>query len=417
MNSNFHLTNETKASTLHRVSLLLFFILALSSFFSPIRALSNLNNIWAIILVLWYAFTLFDKPKFLLGSYFHILIFFFVCYTILASYTFGNSRIGNRYLELSQVFVFYLAYKKNLFIKRPNDNIKLLKWITPFLLFICISTLLAYRFNPNISRGLGPNDELSKQALLQGIGGYEYIYMLVIIFPILLSVLYSFRKNFNLIFQIILALITFLLAYNIIASNYTTAFILTIINFLVVSFIKKINRRWVILFVLLSFLLVVFLPLILTFIKNILGESRNAERIDEIIHFYDNNTLGTAMEARFLAYEKSITTYIQHPIFGVITKNLNYINNGVTGFGQHSAIIDTFALFGTLCGLLFLYLIITPFKRALKNNQVHSNKLAVLTLATFLSILTFNILTPSIGLAAFFIYPTINLWITELNSQ
>ena len=138
------------------------------------------------------------------------MVYVYIIYTVVISYVAGNGNIGNRFFELSQLPVFYLAFENNRKLGRNKDNIKILKWLLPFVLFTCFQTLNAYRTNPYISRALKSSLGLGTEYMAQGVGGYEFIYFLIFVVCILSFSFKSFlpekrRKLANAFFVVILS--------------------------------------------------------------------------------------------------------------------------------------------------------------------------------------------------------------------
>ncbi|WP_146104831.1 hypothetical protein [Tenacibaculum sp. SG-28] len=121
-----------------------------------------------------------------------------------------------------------------------------------------------------------------------------------------------------------------------------------------------------------------------------------------------NSQSGESISARFTAYNKSIALFGEYPIFGGIQNKLGKNNYGeLNSFGQHSQIIDTFALFGFFVGIIQLFIYFKPILNRLIKERIYVNSLSLSMLISFFTISVLNNVTPSIGLAVFFIYPTL----------
>ena len=101
----------------------------------------------------------------------------------------------------------------------------------------------------------------------------------------------------------------------------------------------------------------------------------------------------------------SIEALFAHPFFGLIGSSaLGTSGEYLTGFGQHSYIFDTFALYGIVIGIINFFAILKPFKkdgRFLKHNASLSIAMAIFTVSIYL----FNNATASIGIVICIIYP------------
>ena len=120
---------KNKRSLYHYFCLIIVYIFAVSSIFSPIRALPFYNYLLPILIGMWLFFTSLDFPRLLFKpTIYRLLVFYFIIYTVVFSYIMNNSSIGNRYLEFAQISIFFLEYQKNTLINRSSDNEKLIKY-------------------------------------------------------------------------------------------------------------------------------------------------------------------------------------------------------------------------------------------------------------------------------------------------
>lgn len=398
------------------ISSILFFILAVSSIYPPIRAVSFFNKLWALCLIGWFATTILDNPSFLYNDRVHRLaIYGYIIYTIFVANLTGNGMIGNRFFELAQLPFFYIAYQNNKQMGRSKDNFFVLFALLPFLVITCLITIRACIEDPISARLVKKNAE-GFELMRQGIGSYELIYFLVLVFCTLLFVVFNNKRKVT-FFQKSLGIGLFILfGATIVLSNFMTALLLTTIGVLGRVFLNKITLNKLIIFPLAGLFLLKFskdiMVVIIDFIMNLYGESMNAVRLLEIKVMLMENESGAAGESRAHAFNSSIDLLLENPVFGILTKPLVRVGEGVSGFGQHSFMLDTFALFGLGIGLLQLFIFTQPFLRRIKPNK-HSkiSSMALVFMVIFIILTFVNNLTPSIGLAAFFIFPTFYDWV------
>jgi len=392
------------------MSLIALLFLSLASFFSPLRAIPQFNYVWATVLVFWVIVTVLDDPlKINIDRSYIIPTLIFVIYTITIAYMYGNSRIGNRYLEISQVFVFYIAYEKNRRAHRKNINNALIMFYAPLALIISLLTLLAYQVNPIISRGLRTGDLIDNEALIRGIGGYEFVYMLVVVFPVLLF-LYR-EKIFRVRVRMLLLLLVSIMGVNIVMSNYALAIMITIISTTLTILSRYIYPKLVMVYsIVLAFILPALLKPVgkaLIFFSQYFYKT-SSDRFYQLGLVLDRGFVGNALNARINSYLNSVDVFFDNIFVGVVFENLNLeYSYGVTGFGQHSQILDTFALFGIFIGLLQLYILAYPFITRMKYANRKLKNYAFTVMLTMIIVITFNNITPSIGLAGFFVFPVV----------
>ena len=138
-----------------------------------------------------------------------------------------------------------------------------------------------------------------------------------------------------------------------------------------------------------------------------LGDSNNALKVKEIRDLVVFGSSGFSVDARSETYLDSLKLVYEHPLFGIVLSPLHRVGTGVTGFGQHSQIIDTFALFGLPVGLLQLYLLYSPLVKFI-NFRDRTSSISLVIFLVMLILSTFNNLTPSIGFAVYFLYPVLH---------
>jgi hypothetical protein len=410
-----------KRSFFYIGGLAMIFLLALSSIFSPIRALSYFNQIWAICIIGWFFFTFLENPYFLLKPSRHrFAIYLYLIYTIGVAYMVGNGSIGNRFFELSQLLLFYMAYEKNKLSGRNQDNLFIIKLISPFVLITCYITIMAYSIDPFISRSIRASQGEGIEYLKMGVGGYEFIYFLVILVPILIFVLFNRNRSISKRYKFLGIGATGLFGVNIVLSNFSTAFFLLLLGIIIRLFFYRFKYSYVFIYVLLLLLIMIsFQPLItfiLDFLADNLGDSNNVSRVIEIKDLLINGESGTSIEARNDVFLESIYLFFENPIFGIITEPINRNSHGqIIGFGQHSQVLDTFALYGLFIGLLQLYVYLNPLFARLKYSRGIVSGFTLAIMIVFLFIITINNTTPSVGFAVFFIFPTMYDWYIEKN--
>lgn len=407
--------NQKKRTIFHYISMLFFILLALTTFFPPIRAINHFNFIWLICLLGWLICVNIDYPAFFLNqSFYQFIIFIYICYTVSISYIFGNSVIGNRFLELAQLPMFYIAYKHYSIIGRKKDHFRILASIFPFIIITLLLTIKGLLSNPLICR-LIKSDAFGNSQMKLGIGGYWFIYFLAILYGILLFTIFQKNRKIKRFQKIILVLFFLLVLTCLIMSNYMTALILVVISSGFKLFLNKLNVIKIILFSLILLLILVFKNFILDiFFKigfSLLGDSVNAHRLYEIKLLLTTDEIGGDTEARAGAYMESINLFLHNPLLGIIINPIQKVGSGVSGFGQHSQMFDTFALFGLTIGIIQIFIYLYPYYQRLSKDDLSKSSMPLLIMILLLFVTTMNNATPSIGFATFYIFPVLNDWL------
>jgi hypothetical protein len=388
------------------------FALGLLSFYSPLRALDIFNPLWSFFILLWIVSAFLFRPGFFVKpNGYHKLLYLYLLYSIGIPFLTANSSIGFRYFELSQIYIFLMASNYNISLGANKNNIKIILALIPFVLLTSVITLRAYLINPISSRLIKESLGGGLHYLQSGIGGYHYIYFIVILFAVLIYLYRNGPNKHKMYYNSSIGFIILILGINIIYSNYSTALLLIFISLISRAIFVKIRtdripQYFQKIFVLLILAYALLLPLI-DFGIYYLSGSVNSERLLEIRYLISAQEMGSSMYSRADAYIKSIQVFFEHPMTGVIFDDLAYQSGGVTGFGQHSFILDTYALYGFIFGTLNIYLLSSPLLARIKSTNPHASGFAANMFIIFLMLSLINNMTPSIGFAAFFVFPSI----------
>lgn len=394
---------------------------AVSSIFSPFMVFSGHLLSVAIAIIIWIAGAGATHPTFFFKSPARILMLFFIAYTSITPYLYGNGVIGNKYLMLGQIFIFYFIYQYNRKHGFEKSSQFIIKGTVPFIIYVIIKTLLS----PNMSRIIKSHGDTTMTLRVQGIGGYELIYFLVFI-SIILFFLITNRKTLGLSVKITpLLFFLFLLSITtVLFSNYFTALVMLAVSFSCILIAKK-SFFQKIFFLYLGLVFIFFSQDICLYgidkLTNLLGDGLTANRLIELKPYlmgYSKVAADDGIVKSFLdrvaCLELSWITFSKHFFLGMIFSPIEQSEKILFGFGQHSHFLDTFALYGIFIGTLNFYLILHPFMARMKKNSV----LFSVNLSILLSVLILffmNNATPSIGYAIFFIYPCVYDWLLKRN--
>lgn len=319
----------------------------------------------------------------------------------------GNDILGNRYMNLSVVYfggVIFTYYK-------DKNSLFVIKYVlimlTPFLGFTTMKTLAALLSNPYISRSIKSGLE-SAEILRQGISGYSLIYMLAALAPILL---FLFLQSEKIVYKFISILIYVLCFITVVVSNYFTALICVIVSsilLIVLYCILKKNFLQLILFALVSLFILVFwssiIESVISLISSLSPDGKTAMRLNEMSGDLFGGLSEEMSGDRWPTMKHSIEMFLQNPLFGVLLKD-NSGGNILTGIGQHSHILDTFAIWGGPLGIINTIIIFRVFKR-----ECFVGRGIMLTLPVVVCLLIiwgFNNCTNSVAVVVYLLYPYI----------
>jgi hypothetical protein len=405
-----HLYINPKYAILQNIATICAFYLAVSSLFPQLRVLPQYQISIFFAMLIWLVLAMLIHPNFFIRPDMHTLfLLFFISYTFLVSYFFGNNVIGNRYFEHAHMFIFCLIYQYNFKYDYANSNKKIILWVIPFIIYTGIVTLMGLVKNPYLSRSIKSEGEYTLALRAQGIGGYEFVYFLVFISIILLFTIINakslkMRKTYKYLAILMCALFVAVVVY----SNYFTAIIMLLLSFFIVTIFKS-NNITIKFFS--GFIIIIFFfnlnmfMYVTNWLIQILGSGRNVERLLELQNdFMGYEGLNSIFAGRSPTILISWTAFKENFLFGIITKPIESSGGYLSGFGQHSYLLDTFALFGVIIGLLNIYLIFQPLLIRLKREEL-SFSLILAVITSFIIITSINNVTPSIGFAVFFVLP------------
>lgn len=391
---------------------LLLTIYGIEIVFPPITTVFNSNLICMLCLFGWIAISyLTDKNYYLHQDIRNIypLIFYFA--TVVIPYLFGVGVIGNRYLSLGLIPLGYIIFNYYRQKERLND----LKWISFIIAFFAaitfFITLKALIENPYISRSIKSSGEHSEYLAQQGIGGYSFIYFIVIVSVFLLYMSLK-SKSKSKLFRFITFIGYLMSLYFVLKSNYMTA-LLTVILASLIFIISHLagggTGKSIILLVVMIIIVVGFMNIDVILnrfsdfipkrIANILlpanGDSIYKSIIDEFLN------------DRWPTMVTGLENFIKHPFLGVISSDEITTNQSgfLEGFGQHSYILDTFTLYGFVIGIFNIFIIFKPFKDQYGNRIKYGRALNNAMLVCIIGIYLFNNATPSIAFAFGILFP------------
>lgn len=178
----------------------------------------------------------------------------------------------------------------------------------------------------------------------QNIGGYEFIYMVVLLYPLL--ILAYKRKKIGLIPTIISVIAVFAM---VISSEYTTAFLLLLITSLLLFSKRDLTTKDILIFLIFSIICMVVLEDVISNFLQWVGSLTGSETMIERLNSLAGGKTGLEKSEsnRVFLYERSIRTFLSNPLLGTMLK-------GGGGIGGHSFILDTIGVYGFL-GIVLLF--------------------------------------------------------------
>lgn len=270
---------------------------------------------------------------------------------LLNIYLYGSESIplflyGRLLYYIPLVLMYYLISNNKRFLIKTLIIVMLSAYvITAFTTYIGLLT------NPDAARILATVDSKDVNAVTWGrlnIGGFETVYSIVILFPMLICL---YKKK--IIPLLIFIGITTIFIFCILQAQYATALILFFSSLILLFLKKEFNRKkvwYLIVFAVLSyFLFKALLADFMTYLSYNIQSSTLADRFKFIADTLNGIENKSDVGNRIDRYMMSINSFLKSPIIGTFLFN-RY------GTGGHSFILDTLGQFGLIGGMaLFIF--------------------------------------------------------------
>lgn len=307
-----------------------------------------------------------------------------------------NDSITNR---LSVIILFLILFCSESFMG-IRGNPEEYFWIVIVTFVLCIiwnvCSLQGIAETPNVMRLLAKNSAVSEAYAMKGIGGFGYLYTVLLLLPIAIDC--ALKKKMNKIWRLIAVtfiVTTYILIFN---AQYFLAIILSLF-LLCVYGVMRLKNAWmkgIGMFV----LMIIFIQVYLNADKVLLYlmEITDLRSIDlKLESIYDILVNGDGVEnsefsVRFERYMESFKCALSHPFVGGKVYALT---------GNHSHILDFFAQYGFIIGAIYLKCLFSPFDFFYGNKQAVS----ITCRLTFLIMLMLNTLAFSFSIAVYIILP------------
>ncbi len=328
---------------------LLALILAYST--APIvsRAISDYLTTYAYMLVAVLAFFLiiFSRRMPSINHYVSVLAPF-ILYQLLTYLTKTDSIIMWGYgvlLFLLPVAVsYYVLYERRDYLPGLSKALRILLIIT------LITTVIGLIRFPQASRILATIEDTDDAMFItynwNNIGGYEFIYTLVLLYP--LVILAYKQKKLSTAVMVLLAVA---IGSVIVLSEYTTALLLFLLSSCLLLVKRDLTTRNLIFFAIAGVLALTLFSNLFSDFLLWLADLFDSETLQERLTALAGGQTGleNSESDRIFLYEKSLETFFTHPILGTMF-------SGGGGSGGHSQTLDTLAIYGTVGGALMVWM-------------------------------------------------------------
>lgn len=380
---------RAKVSIYSIVGLMIVYI-GLSSIFPPIVGyFGSTDTIIKIIFnFLMLLVALRYQGKCFISSSHVLLVLVFILYSTLVPYVAGNPVWANRYLDIMFFLTAPLMVSFLNNASRDNDLNKIALIVLVFGMITLLNTSTALLTSPYLSRSIKSSGETTTIIKKSGIGGYEFVYFIVLLGVAFFYCFWNYRRIMYLLISITCILFVFL-------SNYMTAVLLFGVGCLIALFSGR-NIKQRIFAAILILLVIAFSRVLINWVLDFITVLSPNGRISRLLAGNSSGIIQTISEEfvidRFPTIKSSLEVIRRGNGLGILFSSSSEV---LRILGQHSHLLDTFAILGIPAGIVYFYLV---FK---------TTRLPACCLITFILLLIFNNVTNSIAVAVYVLDPVI----------
>lgn len=370
---------------------------------SPMLAYGMIYRALALLsIIIWLVLELFDKRSvFFKPNLYLIVLYVFLGYTLTISYMVdGSASLGRNiqfFLMLFFLFVYASYQRKSLEILKPVIYLNIIL----FTIWMG-TTYTALLHDSHAARYVIRSDEISMALSKKGVGGFSFIYSLLI-YIIAIMALINSRIQQKKKFTIVTLFLLFSVALGILVvlkAEYSTAVLLMVFSIIFFLLYSKSIQKNVILFFAMIIFFIAFKFYIVDILQALLpyaeGTNYQHKILDSIASMNVGETVGTAGD-RLDRYIRSLNLFIDNPLTGVWS---------IQDVGKHSLLLDTFAQFGIFAGLVLIYVLLkVPYQIYKKSNKQKTLSLTIIFL--IIALISLNNVTMSYGFMFYIFYPYI----------
>ena len=319
--------------------------------------------LFAIIVFMWILTAFENLPKRLLLNLIMLAGVFFVIMGLYAFLHYGDLGF---YDVVNYVLLFGFALNSVLYYKIDSKKLDR-RIIVASLFFVAVTSLTTVKgllTNVNAARMLtSSSTDVNATELLRGqnIGAFDFIYGLVIIFPVLIC---AFRKTRKKLYKVCVLLMTILIVVCVVRANFTTALLLIFIGFwlpFIFSSEKNVIGKLLIISII-AIVLPILFPLFLKTMYNITTSTLAKEKIMAIFLYMNGSGNAGDVTSRVSLFKLSISSFLHNPIWGV---GGYYRTTTASYIGKHAQFIDDLARYGIIGGIPLISFVIYSIKNSI----------------------------------------------------
>lgn len=244
-----------------------------------------------------------------------------------------------------------------------------------FVAVTCLTTIIGHERYPMASRELASGSAIydTEKYLRMNIGGYDFVYGLVLLIPIFWWLQRQEKTRFRKILYTVILVLDVLCIYS---SQYTIALICMAITFLMIWMLKNRKNATIATGIIIVFLLCNGLELLskaFYWISEHIGLDYVSDRLLQVSQLLGGHSINTSTsDKRIMHYKEQLATFSQAPLFG---KNLfSFHRSAVSG---HSLLLDLLGAGGVFATTILMLLFRGLYKNSTRIDDSKESSSAV----------------------------------------
>lgn len=346
-----------------------------------------------------------------------------VCVTMVLAITFvllqywGIYRNEEFLMWMIDGIIVWLPCIIALYIKENNNDKFVKNYLQVYIVattITSVTTIIGLMIYPNASRELATGSELfdtTKYKILN-IGGYEHIYALVVLLPILIW----FIKRTNKVWRTVNIVALLINLYCIYRSQYTIA-ILIAGTILILTAVKKYKKTIIVAMVLLGTLFLFNTRGVMEglsdgfkYVSEHIGIEYVGDRLLQVSQLLEGVSIHTETTTdRIDHYQHCLDKFSESPVIG---NNMGEFS--VSNISGHTMILDTMSGMGILGLLLVGIIFVISYKIVVRANGEKTSSTVLLTWLAFVAV---SILNPSSFMTIYMILFVLAVCVQRLEKQ
>ena len=346
-----------------------------------------------------------------------------VCYSMLLAIGFvvlqywGIYRNEEFFMWLVDGIIVWLPCIIALYIKENNNEKFVKNYLQTYIIvttITSITTIIGLIMYPTASRELASGTEIydTTKYTIRNIGGYQHIYALVVLLPILMWLIKRTEK----VLRIVNVVALFINLYCIYRSQYTIAIIIAAI-IVVLTAMKRFKKTIVVTMILLGTIFLINPSGVMErlsggfkYVSECIGMEYVGDRLLQVSQLLEGGMIHTETSTqRIDHYKHCLEKFSESPVIG---NNMGkFSEENISG---HSMILDTMSGMGLFGLVLVSIIFILSYKFVIRVNGKKMNSTILMTWLAFVAV---SILNPSSFITIYMILFVLAVCVQRLEKQ